>query len=177
MAMKVLRQSLAARWQGTTVYRWYAVKSTSDQRILQALGALCAALLIYIGLWQPLVDFADDQQRRAIQSQTLADWITANRQALSEGGQRGLAGAGHPVGGGAPTIAQITSSAAQYGITFSRLQPESDGSVSVALDQQPFNALAQWLSDIENEQGYVIDRASIDRSGEEGLVNGQFRFQ
>jgi type II secretory pathway component PulM len=73
--------------------------------------------------------------------------------------------------------AQITSSAAQFGITLSRLQPESDGSVSVAVEQQLFNALVQWLAGIESEQGYVIDRASIDRASEEGLVNGQFRFR
>ena len=55
--------------------------------------------------------------------------------------------------------------------------PLLDGSVSVAVEQQPFNALVQWLASIETEQGYAIDRASIDRGSEEGLVNGQFRFQ
>ena len=72
--------------------------------------------VFYIGLWQPLANFADEQQRRAAQSQTLADWIAANRQALV----KWLAKHGHhkPNGsGGAPTIAQITSSAAQFGIT------------------------------------------------------------
>ena len=49
--------------------------------------------------------------------------------------------------------------------------------VSVAVEQQSFNALVQWLAGIESEQGYVIDRASIDRASEEGLVNGQFRFR
>ena len=33
------------------------------------------------------------------------------------------------------------------------------------------------VTGIENEQGYVIDRASMDRGSEDGLVNGQFRFQ
>ena len=77
----------------------------------------------------------------------------------------------------APTIAQITNSAATFNLTLSRLQPEADGSVSVALEQQPFNALAQWLVGIENEQGYTIDRASIDRTNEQGLVNAQLRIR
>lgn len=175
--MKGLFLNLADRWQGTIGYRWYAAKSSTDQRILKGVGALCVAVFLQIGLWQPLADFADEQHQRAVQSQTLADWITANRQALAQSGQPGSAGTGQTIRGGAPTIAQITSSAAQFGITLSRLQPESDGSVSVAVEQQPFNALAQWLAGIENEQGYVIDRASMDRGSEEGLVNGQFRFQ
>lgn len=175
--MKVLLQNLADQWRATTIYRWYSAKSTTDQRILKALTALCALVFFYIGLWQPLANFADEQQRRASQSQTLADWIAANRQALVRSGRQNTANTNQTVRGGAPTIAQITSSAAQFGITLSRLQPESDGSVSVAVEQQPFNSLVQWLAGIENEQGYAIDRASIDRGSEEGLVNGQFRFR
>ena len=34
------------------------------------------------------------------------------------------------------------------------------------MEQQPFNSLVQWLAGIENEQGYAIDRASIDRGSE-----------
>ena len=116
-------------------------------------------------------------QQRAARSQALADWIETNRQALIQSGKQGTASAGQTARGGEPTIGQITSSAAQFGITLSRLQPESDGSVSVAVEQQLFNALVQWLAGIESEQGYVIDRASIDRASEEGLVNGQFRFR
>ena len=125
-------------------------KNTTDQRILKALAALCAILFFYIGVWQPLSDFADEQQRRAAR-QSLADWIAANRPTLVRSGSQNTDSTGLPVRGGAPTIAQITSSAAQFGITLTRLQPESDGSVSVAVEQQPFNAL-QWLAGIENDQ-------------------------
>ena len=170
-------QHLSDQWHATTVHRWYTAKSTTDQRILKLLSTLSVALFFYIGLWQPLGDFADTQQQRAARSQALADWIETNRQALIQSGKQGAASAGQTARGGEPTIAQITSSAAQFGITLSRLQPESDGSVSVAVEKQSFNALVQWLAGIESEQGYVIDRARIDRASEEGLVNGQFRFR
>ena len=170
-------QNLSDQWHATTFYRWYTEKSTTDQRILKVLSALSVALFFYIGLWQPLDDFADTQHQRAAQSQALADWIETNRQALIQSRKQGAASAGQTARSGEPTIAQITSSAGQFGIILSRLQPESDGSVSVAVEQQSFNALVQWLAGIESEQGYVIERASIDRAGEEGLVNGQFRFR
>ena len=80
-------------------------------------------------------------------------------------------------GGDQPTISQITNSAAELKITLSRLQPEADGSVSVALEQQSFNAVAQWLADIEREQGFTIDRASLDRTSEPGLINAQLRIR
>ena len=112
---------------------------------------VCVALFFFIGLWQPLADYADEQQQRAAQSQTLADWITANRQALVQSGQT-KPGSLQTVRSRAPTIAQITQCSSIW-YTLSRLQPESDGSVSVAVEQQPFNSLAQWLAGIENEQG------------------------
>ena len=48
MGMKVLLQNLADQWRATTIYRWYSAKSTTDQRILKVLSALCVALF-YIG--------------------------------------------------------------------------------------------------------------------------------
>ena len=170
-------QNLSDQWRSSSVHRWYIAKSTTDQRILKVLSALSVALFFYIGMWQPLGDFTHTQQQRAARSQALADWIETNRQALTQSGKQGVLNDGQTARDGDPTIAQITSSAAQFGITLSRLQPESDGSVSVAVEQQSFNALVQWLAGIESEQGYVIDRASIDRANEEGLVNGQFRFR
>jgi general secretion pathway protein M len=170
-------QHLSDQWHATTVHRWYTAKSTTDQRILKVLSTLSVALFFYIGLWQPLGDFADTQQQRAARSQALADWIETNRQALIQSGKQGHCERRANSSWWRADIAQITSSAAQFGITLSRLQPESDGSVSVAVEQQSFNALVQWLAGIESEQGYVIDRASIDRASEEGLVNGQFRFR
>ena len=60
--MKTLFQNLADQWRATTVHRWFAGKSATDQRILKVLGTLCVALFFYIGLWQPLVDFTANEQ-------------------------------------------------------------------------------------------------------------------
>ena len=135
--MKVLLQNLADQWRATTIYRWYSAKSTTDQRILKALTALCALVFFYIGCAE--ANFADEQQRRAALPNT-GRLIAANRQALVRSGRQNTANTNQTVRGGAPTIAQITSSAAQFGITLSRLQPESDGSVSVGSNRSRLSA-------------------------------------
>ena len=138
--------------------------------------AAAGLLICYIGIWQPLSRYAAAQQVQANRAQTTADWLVTNRAAL-EATASSTSKAGNGSSGAAPTISQITNSAATFNLTLSRLQPEADGSVSVALEQQPFNGVAEWLVGIENEQGYTIDRASIDRTNAQGLVNAQLRIR
>lgn len=162
--------------RGTSAYQWYVSKSDSDRRVLKLLMAAAGLLVCYIGIWDPLSRYTAEQQFQANRAQVTADWLVTNRGALQATASSSSTTA---IGstGAAPTISQITNSAATLNLTLSRLQPEADGSVSVALEQQPFNAVAQWLSGIENEQGFTIARASIDRTNEQGLVNAQFRIR
>ena len=162
--------------RNSTVHQWYVSKNEGDKRILKLLAGLSLSLICYVGMWVPLNNYVDTQQQQAYLSQSTADWLVANRMALEAVAT--LAESGNPnPGGDQPTISQITNSAAEMKITLSRLQPEADGSVSVALEQQSFNAVAQWLAGIEREQGFTIDRASLDRTGESGLINAQLRIR
>ena len=162
--------------RNSTVHQWYVSKSESDKRILKLLAGLSLPLICYVGMWMPLNNYVDTQQRQAYLAQSTADWLVANRMALEAVATSAESGNPNP-GGDQPTISQITNSAAELKITLSRLQPEADGSVSVALEQQSFNAVAQWLAGIEREQGFTIDRASLDRASESGLINAQLRIR
>ena len=162
--------------RNSIVHQWYVSKSESDKRILKLLAGLSLSLICYVGMWMPLNNYVDTQQRQAYLAQSTADWLVANRMALEAVATSAESGNPNP-GGDQPTISQITNSAAEMKITLSRLQPEADGSVSVALEQQSFNAVARWLAGIEREQGFTIDRASLDRTSEPGLINAQLRIR
>ena len=162
--------------RNSIVHQWYVSKSESDKRILKLLAVLSLSLICYVGMWMPLNNYVDTQQRQAYLAQSTADWLVANRMALEAVATSAESGNPNP-GGDQPTISQITNSAARLKITLSRLQPEADGSVSVALEQQSFNAVAQWLAGMEREQGFTIDRASLDKTSEPGLINAQLRIR
>ena len=174
--MNKVTETFTTALRSTSAHQWYVSKSDNDRRILQLLMVAAGFLLCYIGIWEPLSRYAAEQQLQANRAQTTADWLVTNRAAL-EATATSSSAAATGNSAAAPTISQITNSAASFNLTLNRLQPETDGSVSVALEQQPFNALAQWLVGIENEQGYTIDRASIDRTNEQGLVNAQLRIR
>ena len=174
--MTNMTETFTAALRSTSAYQWYISKSDSDRRVLKFLIAAAGLLICYIGIWEPLSHYAAAQQVQANRAQTTADWLVTNRAAL-EATASSTSKAGNGSSGAAPTISQITNSAATFNLTLSRLQPEADGSVSVALEQQPFNGVAEWLVGIENEQGYTIERASIDRTNAQGLVNAQLRIR
>ena len=171
-----MTETFTAALRGTSVHQWYISKSDSDRRVLRFLVAAAGVLICYIGILEPLSRYTAAQQVQANRAQTTADWLVTNRAAL-EAMASSTNETANGSSGAAPTISQITNSAATFNLTLSRLQPEADGSVSVTLEQQPFNEVAEWLVGIENEQGYTIDRANIDRTNTQGLVNAQLRIR
>jgi general secretion pathway protein M len=83
-------------------------------------------------------------------------------------------------GGSSPSrslLPVITRVANSRGLRLNRLQPESDGGVSVVLQAQPFNAMLQWLSDLENQHNVTVARVALDAEGKPGLVIAQLRLQ
>lgn len=160
----------------TVIHRWYTEKSQTDQRVLQGLLVLTLAMIFFVGIWQPASEFQARERARASTNQGLFEWIALNRSELTNASGRQRSGDQASSLSG-PTIANITNSAAQFNIVLSRLQPETDGSVSVSVEQQSFEQLIQWLAELEQKQRYIVERGSIDRVSEEGLVNAQFRFR
>ena len=90
--------------------------------------------------------------------------IVAKSQQSGGGGQRSL-------------LPTITGTAAAEGLTLSRLQPESNGAVSVVLQAQRFNAMVRWLDGLRENNGVTIQRVSVDAEGQPGYVNAQLRLQ
>ena len=160
----------------TPAHRWYAEKSHNDRRIVRLLVLLTVGLVFVAGIWIPVTEFQQRERARAIAVQSLFEWITLNRSDLTKASRRQNASADSTPSSG-PTIAKITSSAAQFNIVLSRLQPEADGTVSVSVEQQSFDKLIRWLALLEQEQQYVVERGSVDRGSQPGVVSAQFRFR
>ena len=71
----------------------------------------------------------------------------------------------------------ITRTADAQGLQLNRLQPETNGVVSVVLQAQPFNDIVSWVAQLNENNGVTVLRASVDSQGMPGYVNAQVRFQ
>jgi general secretion pathway protein M len=50
-------------------------------------------------------------------------------------------------------------------------EPGAAGSLSLRLEKAPFDTLVAWLARLAQQNGVVIDSATIEKTGDTGLVN------
>ena len=164
-------QNLIAQLQQGSIGQWYVTKSPTDRLIIKILAALIAATIIYTVVWKPLSDYSQDQQARYVTELALSEWIVLNQEALRQSARQPVRGNSAPA-----LIPSITNAANQNQLKLDRLQPDSDGGVSISLQEQQFDQVLKWLSLLETRQGLSVERLSIDRGDKSSRVSGQVKL-
>lgn len=163
---------LQARFAASGAGRWYFTREPGEQRIVAVLAALVLLALLWLLVWKPVSDWREVADNRYRNAQAELDWMQANEERA-----RALAASGGGRQGQRSLVPIITRSAKSQGIEVSRLQPEANGVVSVALQSQPFNDVLSWLHQLEVNNGVQIQRVAVDADGRAGRVNAQIRLQ
>ena len=152
------------------VGQWYAVKSRSDRIVINALAALFLFSIVLLGVWQPIQINNSEQRSRYVNELTLTEWIAINKHKL-----KALSYSPLKQSDTSSAVARITNAANQNKVTLDRLQPESDGSVSISLQNQSFTRVVRWLVQLETQKGLTVSRLGIDKGSKTGEVSGQVR--
>lgn len=164
--------SISEQFRNSSVGVWYAEKSPTDQKVIIAIVLLCLGTIVYLAMWKPLLEYRDNQALRYERAQSLIDWVSLNKSALQASGQNKATGPQQK-----SLIPIVTAGANLRQLKLNRLQPEQDGSVSISLQSQSFDQSLRWLVDLETNNRLLIDRISVDRTENVGLVNIQLRVQ
>ncbi len=164
--LDVMRNSL----RGSGLGRWYYGRERSEQLIISGLAALIAAAILWAFVWKPISDWQTVEQNRQQNAQQLLDWMRANEQAARRAAQT------QPRAQRANSVSVIDRAATAHDLTLKRLQPEANGVVSVILQQQSFNQIVSWVSQLEENNGISVERASFDSEDAPGYVNAQLRL-
>ncbi len=165
---------IATLWRGfrqSGVGRWYYRRERSEQRIIAGLTALVFVSLLWLGAWKPVSDWRAIEMNRQQNAAQLLDWMRANEQAA-----RAAASRGADQSGNRSLIPVITKAANVHELKLNRLQPESNGVISVILQQQSFNQIISWIAQLEENNGVSVQRASFDSEDAPGYVNAQIRL-
>ena len=167
--MTILEKTWNSVMQGP-VGQWYAVKSRSDRIVINALAALFLFSIALLGVWQPIQINNSEQRSRYVNELTLTEWIAINKNKL-----KALSNSPLKQSDTSSAVARITNAANQNKVTLDRLQPESDGSVSISLQNQNFTKVLRWLVQLETQQGLTVLRLGIDKGSKTGEVSVQIR--
>lgn len=164
-------ENLQTQLRQSAAMRWYRGREDSERPIIAALVILITVSLLWLLIWKPVSDWRDISKNRYANAQSVWDWMQAN-----EANARQLVASGNssPSRSLLPVITRVANA---RGLRLNRLQPESDGGVSVVLQAQSFNAMLEWLNDLENQHNVAVARVSLDAEGKPGLINAQLRLQ
>jgi len=162
--------SINSRFRNTALGRWFYGREQNEQRIIAGIVALVVTAVLWAGVWKPVADWRYVETNRQQNAQQLLDWLRVNEQAAKQ-----AAGSSNNRGSRA-LIPVITKAADAHNIKVNRLQPESNGVISVVLQQQSFNQIVQWIAQLDENNGVSVDRASFDSQDAPGYVNAQIRL-
>ena len=143
-------------WQTSAAGEYYRAQTPRDQAVLVAVAALAVVALYVVLLFRPARDWRDTSAARYERETELLTYMRAN--------QRRLQASGSPESGGAQSLLTIVGDVARgQQLQLSRFQPESEGSVTVVMDDEEFDKIVRFVDVLEREHGLAMRQVTIDR--------------
>jgi len=145
--------------------RWHAL-APRERRMLGVAGAVLAAAVLWVGVWEPLDRHRDELRARVAANRALADWL-------------GTLDAGAPFTADAvrtledrSALAVIDQTARAAGLAGAlvRIEPGAADEVRVVLQRAEFPALMSWLGDLVEQRPFRVAELRADRA-ESGRVD------
>lgn len=143
-----------------------------QQRLIALAAAVLLAALVYVWVWEPLVDAREAERERIAQQQALLNWLEAVAPLADELRERG-AGERDFEGRSLLGVTDETARAAGLAGAVSRIEPSGDGEVRVWLEDADFVSIMGWLEDYSRSRPVRVSRLQIDRTGDEGRVDAR----
>jgi len=143
---------------------------TRQRRLLLLAAVVLVGALLYVQVWEPLVDSRALERERIAEQQAMLDWLTAitpmaeqmrqQQTGRSVDDDRSLLG-----------LADETARAAGLAGSLTRIEPAGDNQVRVWLDGADFVATMSWLQQMSMRNPVEVTQLSVDRARQDGQVN------
>jgi type II secretory pathway component PulM len=142
---------------------YVATRSERERRML-AVGAVALLLILVFGIILPLDRGVAHAKTRLTQKRADLAWMQGVAPEI----------AGHvPMTSGESLILIVDRSARESGLekALAGSEPGGQNSLSVRLEKASFDKLVAWLGRIAQQNGVVVDSATIEKTGAPGEVN------
>jgi general secretion pathway protein M len=143
----------------------FATLSARERRLVMA-GAVLAALIVVFGILVPLDRSVAQAKERLAKKHADLSWMQSVAPELA-------ATAPPPTASGESLLVIIDRSARESGLASSMAGSEPGGAntLSIRLEKAPFDSLIGWLARLSQQNGVLVDSATIEKAGAPGLVN------
>lgn len=149
---------------------WFAQLETRQRVLVISAAALLVFALIFILGVRPMLNSTERSQRLVADKEALLAELSQAAERLG------------PQTGSAPTsgtsnqrslVVLIDQTTRNHGLSgnLKRNQPDGSDSIRLRLENAPFDALVQWLGELQNRHGLSAASANIDVAQAPGRVN------
>ena len=160
---------LTMRFRTSALGNWYYERERNERIIIAGMALLVVVSMAWTLIWQPVADWRLIEQNRYQNAQRLHDTIKSNEAKLKRS-------ATATTSSRRSLIPVINKAANAHDLTLNRLQPESNGVISVVLQQQSFNQIISWISQLEENNDVSVEQANFDSQDSPGYVNANIRL-
>ena len=142
---------------------YLAARNQRERRLL-AVGALALLLILVFAIILPLDRSVAHARTRLTQKRADLAWMQGVAPEM---------GRSVPPPSGESLILIVDRSARESGLekALAGSEPGGQNSLSVRLEKAPFDALITWLGRLAQQNGVVVDSATIEKAGTQGEVN------
>ena len=138
-----------------------------EQRML-IVGGVCVALILVFGIIMPLNRSVAHAHARLAAKQADLVWMRGVAPELA------AAGTGPSTPTSQRSMLVVVDRAAReagLGTALTSSEPSGAGGLQVRLEKAPFDAIVGWLARLSEQDGIRVDSATMDNSGQPGVVN------
>jgi general secretion pathway protein M len=138
------------------------------ERRIVTIGAMCAALLLVFGIIVPLDRSVAHEHARLAAKQADLVWMRGVAPELAASGPVSNAPASQQ---SMLVVVDRAAREAGLGSALTSSEPSGAGGLQVRLEKAPFDAIIAWLARLSEQEGIRVDSATMDNSGQPGVVN------
>jgi general secretion pathway protein M len=143
----------------------FAALPARQQRLVMG-GIAVAIVLLIVAVLLPLDHSVSSARQRLAKKRADLVWMQGVAPELATA-------PAPPSDSGESLLVIIDRSARESGLAsaLTGSEPGTGGSLAVRLQKAPFDTLVAWLARLAQQNGIVVDSATIDSAGAPGLVN------
>jgi general secretion pathway protein M len=147
------------------VRQWIDGLAPRERRLVLAAGALGAIALLYVGVALPVDRLQARQAARVEQKTADLAWMRLAAPLVATAAARG--------GNHESLVVLVDRTGREAGLAGAVRDQSPDGGngLRLRLEGAPFDAMIEWLANLQNQYGVSVSDATIDAAAAPGLVN------
>lgn len=140
---------------------WRSLKEQEQQLVMVA-GGVFVIFVLVMGIFRPLNAAIEKAEQDTIKQQELLAWVDESIVKLKA--------SGNARNTSSRSLSQIVNSTRnRYQIIISKMQP-NDNSLRLTIDSVEFNNLVEWLDELVNSHGVLIENLDLSKDDKSGFV-------